>query len=72
MQLTQSFSTSIEYSFFEGSTLECDISTTHYNKNGLTLFNFDDITVFKVFVMSPDPKTESGAERVQKVKQKKQ
>ncbi len=40
------------------------------NKNGLALFNFDDINTFKVVVMSADPKTKSGAERVQKVKQK--
>jgi hypothetical protein len=36
------------------------------NKNGLVLFNFNDITTFKVVVMSADPKTKSGAERVQK------
>ena len=35
------------------------------NKNGLALFNFKDITTFKVTVMSADPKPENGTNGIE-------
>ena len=35
------------------------------NKNGLALFNFKDITIFKVTVMSADPKPENGTNGIE-------